>query len=371
MTDAICLGELLVDFVPTETGKDLIEASTFKKAAGGAPANVAVGLKRLGISSGFMGKVGADPFGRFLARTLEADGVDISTLRHTDDAPTGLAFVSLRADGDRDFFFFGNPSADKTLSPADIDLSAIGRCKLLHFGSISLSMEPARSATLYAADAAREAGAIISYDPNLRLAFWDDADAAREGIKAGLEKADIVKISEDELFFLTGANKPERARDQLWTERTKLMIVTAGDTGSIYITSDFMGSVPSFKVKAVDATGAGDAFTAGLLAGLLNQPNAIRNESMLRGVCHFRQRGRRVDDHGPGRDPVAADAAIRGRIFGNAREPTGRVRHRMHFAGLGFPHGLRKGKNMTSGPHITTPREVFDGSCRRRQFDQF
>jgi len=287
MTDAICLGELLVDFVPTETGKDLIEASAFKKAAGGAPANVAVGLKRLGISSGFMGKVGADPFGRFLARTLEADGVDTSTLLDAPDAPTGLAFVSLRADGDRDFFFFGNPSADKTLAPADIDLTAIGRAKLLHFGSISLSMEPARSATLYAADAARDAGAMISYDPNLRLAFWADADAAREGIHAGLAKAAVIKISEDELVFLTGANEPERARDQLWTERTKLMVVTSGREGSIYITSDFMGSVPSFKVKAVDTTGAGDAFTAGLLAGLLNQPEALRNEPTLRGVCRF------------------------------------------------------------------------------------
>lgn len=287
MTDAICLGELLVDFVPTETGKDLIEASTFKKAAGGAPANVAVGLKRLGISSGFMGMVGVDPFGRFLARTLEADGVDISTLKHSREAPTGLAFVSLRADGDRDFVFFGNPSADKTLAPDDIDLGAITRAKLLHFGSISLSLEPARSATLYAADAAREAGAMISYDPNLRLGFWADADAAREGIKAGLEKADIVKISEDELIFLTGANEPARARDQLWTERTKLMIVTTGREGSVYITSDFMGAMPSFTVKAVDATGAGDAFTAGLLAGLLNQPKAIRNEAMLKDVCRF------------------------------------------------------------------------------------
>lgn len=287
VTDAICLGELLVDFVPTETGKDLIEADAFKKAAGGAPANVAVGLKRLGISSGFMGKVGVDPFGRFLAQTLEAAGVDISTLLHTRDAATALAFVSLRADGDRDFVFFGNPSADKTLAPEDIDLSAIGRAKLLHFGSISLSMEPARSATLYAADAAREAGARISYDPNLRLAFWNDADAARQGIRAGLAKADVVKISEDELMFLTGSNEPKRVRDHLWTERTKVMIVTSGRAGSVYVTSEFMGSVPGFAVKAVDATGAGDAFTAGLLAGLLNEPTAIRNEPMMRDVCRF------------------------------------------------------------------------------------
>lgn len=287
MTDAICLGELLVDFVPTETGKDLVEASTFRKAAGGAPANVAVGLKRLGIASGFMGMVGVDPFGRFLAHTLESHGVDISTLRHTREAPTALAFVSLRADGERDFVFFGNPSADKLLSPSDIDLSAIARAKLLHFGSISLSREPARTATLYAADAAQEAGAMISYDPNLRLSFWADADAAREGLRAGLAKADVVKISEDELIFLTGASDPAQARDFLWTERMKLMVVTSGSAGSVYITNDFMGKVPGFKVKAVDATGAGDAFTAGLLAGLLKQRQAIRTESMLKEVCRF------------------------------------------------------------------------------------
>lgn len=287
MTDAICLGELLVDFVPTETGKDLVEASTFRKAAGGAPANVAVGLKRLGIDSGFMGMVGVDPFGRFLALTLEAHGVDISTLQHTREAPTALAFVSLRADGDRDFVFFGNPSADKLLSPADIDLSAIARAKVLHFGSISLSREPARTATLYAADAAQEAGAMISYDPNLRLPFWADADAARQGLRAGLAKADVVKISEDEVIFLTGASDPARARDLLWTERMKLMVVTSGSAGSVYITNDFMGRVPGFQVKAVDATGAGDAFTAGLLAGLLKHRQAIRTEAILKEVCRF------------------------------------------------------------------------------------
>lgn len=287
MSDAICLGELLVDFVPTETGKDLVEASTFRKAAGGAPANVAVGLKRLGVGTSFMGMVGVDPFGHFLARTLEADGVDISTLRHTRHAPTALAFVSLRADGERDFVFFGNPSADKILAPTDIDLGAIARAKLLHFGSISLSAEPARTATLFAADAAAEAGAMISYDPNLRLSFWADAAAARDGIREGFAKADIVKISEDELSFLTGANDPARARDLLWSERTKLMIVTAGHAGAIYITSDFMGVVPSFAVKAVDTTGAGDAFTAGLLAGLLQNRAAMRDEALLRDVCRF------------------------------------------------------------------------------------
>lgn len=287
MTDAICVGELLVDFVPTETGKDLVEASTFRKAAGGAPANVAVGLKRLGISSGFMGMVGVDPFGRFLARTLEAHGVDIGTLRHTRDAPTALAFVSLRADGERDFVFFGNPSADKMLTPADIDLSAIARARLLHFGSISLSMEPARTATLHAADAAQQAGALISYDPNLRPGFWASADAARHGIRAGLAKADVVKISEDELVFLTGGNDPARARDLLWTERLKLMIVTTGRAGSVYVTNDFIGAVPGFKVTSVDATGAGDAFTAGFLAGLLKQREAIRNEALLKDVVRF------------------------------------------------------------------------------------
>ena len=185
MADAICLGELLIDFVPTVTGVNLIEAPAFIKAAGGAPGNVAVGLARLGVRSAFMGKVGDDPFGHFLANTLAEVGVDVSPLRFSAEARTALAFVSLRADGEREFMFYRHPSADMLFTPREVDVDAIQHAKLLHFGSISLIGEPSRSATLYAVDAARAAGCLVSYDPNLRLPLWPDAEAARTCFEPG------------------------------------------------------------------------------------------------------------------------------------------------------------------------------------------
>jgi fructokinase len=138
MPDIVCLGELLIDFVPTVTGTSLIDAPAFKKAPGGAPANVAVGVTRLGLASAFMGKVGDDPFGHFLAQTLADAGVDVAPLRFTDQARTALAFVSLRADGEREFMFYRHPSADMLLTPDEIDEAALRGAKALHFGSISL-----------------------------------------------------------------------------------------------------------------------------------------------------------------------------------------------------------------------------------------
>jgi fructokinase len=142
MADAICLGELLIGFVPTVTGTSLIDAPAFKKAPGGAPANVAGGLALLGTPSAFMGKVGDDPFGLFLASTLTEAGVDVGPLRFSSDARTALAFVSLRADGEREFMFYRHPSADMLFTPEEVDAEAIRRAKLLHYGTISLIGEP-------------------------------------------------------------------------------------------------------------------------------------------------------------------------------------------------------------------------------------
>lgn len=269
MADALCLGELLVDFVPTRTGAGLAEAEAFQKAAGGAPANVAVGLARLGVSSGFMGQVGDDGFGRFLAGTLAGAGVDTAALRVTARARTALAFVSLAADGEREFLFYRSPSADMLYSPEDVDEAAIARAKLLHFGSISLISEPSRSATLHAVALARRAGLRVSYDPNLRLALWPDAAAARDGMRLGLRYADIVKIGAEEVEFLTGSNDPVAGVRALWHDGLRFVAVTRGAAGCLWLTPDAQGAVPGFDVDAVDTTGAGDAFMAGLLAGLL------------------------------------------------------------------------------------------------------
>ncbi len=287
MANAICLGELLIDFVPTVTGTGLTDAPAFIKAPGGAPGNVAVGLARLGVKSAFMGKVGDDAFGHFLADTLAAAGVDVGPLRFSSEARTALAFVSLRADGEREFMFYRHPSADMLFTPREVDMDAISRAKLLHFGSISLIGEPSRSATLYAVDAARTAGGLVSYDPNLRLPLWPDADAARKGLLLGLSKAHIVKLSDDESEFLTGLSDLKAACQALWHEDLKLMVVTRGRAGCVYFTPKFTGMVESFTVEAVDATGAGDGFVAGLLQGLLADPSTFQDETRLRELCRF------------------------------------------------------------------------------------
>ena len=287
MANAICLGELLIDFVPTVTGTGLTDAPAFIKAPGGAPGNVAVGLARLGVQSAFMGKVGDDAFGHFLADTLTQAGVDVGPLRFSSEARTALAFVSLRSDGEREFMFYRHPSADMLFTPREVDMDAISRAKLLHFGSISLIGEPSRSATLYAVDAARAAGGLVSYDPNLRLPLWSDADAARKGMLLGLSKAHIVKLSDDESEFLTGLSDLKAACQALWHEDLKLMVVTRGRAGCVYFTPSFTGMVESFSVKAVDATGAGDGFVAGLLQGLLADPSTFQDEARLRELCRF------------------------------------------------------------------------------------
>lgn len=287
MADAVCLGELLIDFVPTITGTDLLSAPAFKKAPGGAPANVAVGLKRLGVDSAFMGKVGDDPFGHFLAQTLAQAGVDVEPLRFSTQARTALAFVSLKADGDREFMFYRHPSADMLFTPDEVDVAALRAAKLLHFGSISLISEPSRSATLYAVAAAREAGCLISYDPNLRLALWPDAEAARTGLLQGLAQAQVVKMSIDEVEFLTGMGDLQQARKTLWHDDLRLLVVTRGAVGCDFFTPQLADSAASFKVDAVDATGAGDGFVAGLLQGILADPAVLGDHSRLQALCRF------------------------------------------------------------------------------------
>lgn len=287
MAAALCLGELLVDFVPTVTGSGLTDAPAFVKAPGGAPGNVAVGLARLGVTSAFMGQVGDDAFGHFLADTLAANGVDVGPLRFSSAARTALAFVSLRTDGEREFMFYRHPSADMLFEIQAVDLAAIQRVRLLHFGSISLIGEPARSATLYAIHAAQVAGCLISYDPNLRLPLWPDADAARDGMWLGLQQAHIVKLSDEESAFLTGLDDVQAAARALWHDALQLLIITQGRAGCSYFTSAFSGAVASFPVAAIDATGAGDGFMAGLLQGVLAEPGILHDEARLRELCRF------------------------------------------------------------------------------------
>ncbi len=287
MPEIIALGELLIDFVPTVSGVTLIEAPAFKKAPGGAPANVAVGLARLGVSSGFMGKVGEDPFGHFLAQTLSDSGVDISALRFSKEARTALAFVSLKADGERDFMFYRHPSADMLYKPDDVDAAYIRSARIFHYGSISLISEPSRSATFHAIEIAQQAGLLVSYDPNLRLNLWTDEEAAKQGIMTGWPRASLIKVSQEELEFLSGTEDLLVGARRLWHSNLELLVVTHGKHGCSYISKDFNGNVPGFSVEPVDTTGAGDGFVAGLLRGLHRFPDALEDEELLRQVCRY------------------------------------------------------------------------------------
>jgi len=288
VADVICMGELLIDFISTKAGVSLLEAPAFKKAPGGAPANVAVGLAKLGVKSGFMGKVGDDDFGRFLAQTLADNGVDITPLVFSDVARTALAFVSLTADGERDFMFYRHPSADMLFEPGEVDEVSISQAKIFHYGSISLISEPSRSATLHALDLAEKHGLILSYDPNLRLPLWPGEEEAKAGMMIGWQRAHLIKASAEEITFLTGEEDLSRGVAQLWHPRLELMVATQGRQGCSYFTTQQApGHVPGFEVKTIDTTGAGDGFVAGLLRKVLAHPNLWQEIGSLEKALRF------------------------------------------------------------------------------------
>ena len=269
----VSFGELLIDFVALEMGVTVGDASGFIKAPGGAPANVAVAVARLGYQSAFMGQVGDDPFGRYLADMLAAESVNIDGLLFSQEARTALAFVSNTADGDRSFMFYRHPSADMLMKPADVNTRVIDESDIFHFGSITLIHEPAKSALLNALEQAVASDTFISYDPNLRLPLWESAAAAKAGMLSGLEYANLLKISAEELEFLTGG---EDVRP-LWRDRMEMICVTYGQRGAIVHLKDGTEiKHGGYAVPARDTTGAGDAFVAGMLIGILDYGDDVQ-----------------------------------------------------------------------------------------------
>lgn len=285
----VCFGEMLIDFVPTVNGLALAEAPAFKKAPGGAPANVAVGIARLGGSSAFIGKVGEDEFGYMLADILKENNVNSEGMRFDPGARTALAFVTLKKDGEREFMFYRNPSADMLLEESELDLDLIRKAKIFHYGSISLITEPCKSAHIAAAKAAKDAGVLLSYDPNLRLPLWPSAESAREGILSIWDTADIIKISEEEIGFLTNGEDPydDNVVRKLYHSNLKLLLVTEGPDGCRYYTKEFSGRVNGLKVDPVDTTGAGDAFVAGVLSKISADVSILKDEKRLREALSF------------------------------------------------------------------------------------
>ncbi|KAG7017946.1 putative fructokinase-6, chloroplastic [Cucurbita argyrosperma subsp. argyrosperma] len=285
----VCFGEMLIDFVPTTNGLSLAEAPAFKKAPGGAPANVAVGIARLGGSSAFIGKVGADEFGYMLADILKENNVSNEGMLFDPGARTALAFVTLRNDGEREFMFYRNPSADMLLQESELNYDLIKKAKVFHYGSISLITEPCKSAHIAAAKAAKDAGAVLSYDPNLRLPLWPSAESAIEGILSIWDIADIIKVSEEEINFLTRGEDPfdDAVVRKLFHPNLKLLLVTEGPGGCRYYTKEFSGRVKGLKVDAIDTTGAGDAFVAGILSQLATDLSLLQKEDKLRDALLF------------------------------------------------------------------------------------
>ncbi|KAL8153591.1 hypothetical protein V2J09_011351 [Rumex salicifolius] len=282
----VCFGEMLIDFVPTVNGVSLAGAPGFVKAPGGAPANVAIAVARLGGKAAFVGKLGEDEFGRMLAGILEQNGVNSEGLAFDTGARTALAFVTLKDDGQREFMFYRNPSADMLLTPDELNLDLIKSAKVFHYGSISLIVEPCRSAHIKALEEAKKAGALLSYDPNLRLPLWPSEDEARQQILSIWDNADVIKVSDDELRFLTGRVDDESARS-LMHPNLKLLLVTLGEHGCKYYTQSFSGDVDAFHVETIDTTGAGDSFVGALLWKLVDDMTILQDESRLREVLRF------------------------------------------------------------------------------------
>lgn len=315
--DLVALGELLVDFVPTASGLEFERAATYVRAAGGAPANVAVGLARLGRRVGFLGKVGDDPFGRYLAGVLAAEGVDVTQLKSDPAARTALAFVTLRADGEREFLFYRHPSADMLHRPDEVDPAYLGRARSFHFGSFTLSAGSAREATRHAVGVARAAGLLVSFDANLRLAVWSGAADALREVRWAAGQAHVVKLSEEELIFLAGGTD-ERAARAIMTEGTRLLVVTRGAAGADFFTPELSGTVPGLRVSPVDTTGAGDAFTAALLSRLLEHGGVPGTQAELAAAVRFANAAGALATTQRGAIPAMPSASAVMRLLGGA-----------------------------------------------------
>jgi fructokinase len=268
----LCLGELLIDLVPEPSGFALGEARTLRIAPGGAPANVAVALTRLGARAGFIGKVGDDPLGRLLKKTLHENHVDLSCFQLSRQSLTRIALVTNDSNEQQRFLFYGN--ADVQLGPRDVRQSYIRSARFFHFGSISLIQEPSRSATLAAIQSARRHGLTISFDPNLRPALWPSLKVARTTILQSIELCDIFKVNQSEWELLFPGRRFEDSFSLLKRRGVRLAAMTRDAKGSMLAMETGYVAMPTRAVKVADTTGAGDGFMAGLLFQLARRQTA-------------------------------------------------------------------------------------------------
>lgn len=268
MCDVLSLGELLIDFTPSNlSAKDKY---LFERNPGGAPANVAVQLSLLGISSGFIGKVGNDTFGKFLKYTLDSFNVSTTGLVLDDNFLTTLAFVHLNESGDRSFTFYRRPGADTQLRCHEIDFNQIKNCKILHFGSLSFTDEPLRTTTLNILEYAKSKGKIISYDPNWRPPLWRSREDGVEGMRLGLKYCDIIKVSDNELTMITDCDDYKEGIYRLLDMGIQIVLVTLGPNGCFVGNKDRIEHLNTYDVNIVDTTGSGDSFLGSFLYNIIS-----------------------------------------------------------------------------------------------------
>lgn len=267
--DVVALGELLVDF--TENGVSAQTNPIFEANPGGAPCNVLSMLQKLGAKTAFIGKVGKDSFGKMLRDAVTEQGIDTKNLIMDEEIPTTLAFVQTAPDGDRSFSFYRNPGADMMLDQADIDVSLLRNTRLFHFGSLSMTAHGVEAATKMAVRTAKDAGALISFDPNLRPPLWKSLDMAREKIAYGISQCDILKISDDEIAFFTGTANVDEGVSRIQKQyHTPLIFATMGKLGSrVYHDGSMTACEPFLNEGTIETTGAGDTFMACVLHDVL------------------------------------------------------------------------------------------------------
>ena len=277
MKKVISIGEALIDFIPQEKGVGLKDVSNFLRVAGGAPLNVAAAVAKIGGKSQILTKLGVDGFGDHILEEVKPLGVDISKVLRTKEANTALAFVSLKEDGERDFSFYRNPSADMLLNASEIEEEVFEDGGILHFCSVSLIDAPIKEAHRKAVEFAKKHNCLISFDPNVRLPLWETPEACRKAILEFLPLSNIVKISDEELEFITGIADETEALNFLLQGDVEVIIYTKGTNGAEFITKDRKIFSDSFKVKAQDTTGAGDSFIGSFLYQVAEGDNTLES----------------------------------------------------------------------------------------------
>ena len=280
--DIIALGELLIDF--TQDGLSARGMNEYERNPGGAPANMLVAAAHMGCETALIAKVGDDMHGRYLKSVLEEHCVDVSNVILDPKVYTTLAFVNIAPDGERSFSFARKPGADTCLHSDEVDMERIKRGKVFHFGTLSLTDEPVKGATIAAVQAAAQSGVIVSFDPNYRANLWKDRAAAKAAVQEILPYVDIIKCSDEETGLLTGEEDPLFASEKLVAAGKKVAVVTMGKRGALVRNREGYRIVPAFTGTVVDTTGAGDAFMGGFLSALVRsgrKPEEISLEEWM------------------------------------------------------------------------------------------